>query len=50
MSLTHTVRLADGSVMRATRSLGDGLGEAEAAIGDDVTLSWQPDACILLPP
>jgi spermidine/putrescine ABC transporter ATP-binding subunit len=49
-ALTHTVRLADGSVMRATRSLGDGLGEAEAAIGDDVTLSWQPDACILLPP
>jgi putrescine transport system ATP-binding protein len=49
-SLTHTVRLADGSVMRATRSLRDGLGEAEAAIGDDVMLSWQPDACILLPP
>jgi putrescine transport system ATP-binding protein len=49
-SLTHTVRLADGSVMRATRSLRDGLGEAEAAIGDSVTLSWQPDACILLPP
>jgi spermidine/putrescine ABC transporter ATP-binding subunit len=49
-SLTHTVRLADGSVMRATRSLRDGLGEAEAAIGDDVMLSWQPDACIVLPP
>jgi putrescine transport system ATP-binding protein len=49
-SLTHAVRLADGSVMRATRSLRDGLGESEAAIGDRVTLSWQPDACILLPP
>jgi putrescine transport system ATP-binding protein len=49
-SLTHTVRLADGSLMRASRSLHDGLGAAEAAIGDSVTLSWQPDACILLPP
>jgi putrescine transport system ATP-binding protein len=49
-SLTHTVRLADGSLMRATRSLRDGLGEVEAAIGDTVTLSWQPAACILLPP
>ena len=49
-TLTHTVRLADGSVMRATRSLRDGTGAPEAAIGDTVTLSWQPDACILLPP
>jgi spermidine/putrescine ABC transporter ATP-binding subunit len=49
-SLTHAVRLADGSVMRATRSLRDGLGEPETSIGDRVTLSWQPDACILLPP
>jgi putrescine transport system ATP-binding protein len=49
-SLTHTVRLADGSLMRATRSLRDGLGESEAAIGDSVKLSWQPEACILLPP
>ncbi len=49
-SLTHTVRLADGSLMRATRSLRDGFGAAEANIGESVTLSWQPDACILLPP
>jgi spermidine/putrescine ABC transporter ATP-binding subunit len=49
-SLTHTVRLADGSLMRATRSLRDGFAAAEAAVGDRVTLSWQPDACILLPP
>jgi spermidine/putrescine ABC transporter ATP-binding subunit len=49
-SLTHTVRLADGSLMRATRSLRDGFAATEAAVGDRVTLSWQPDACILLPP
>ena len=48
-SLTHTVRLADGSLMRATRSLRDGLDEVETTIGDTVTLSWQPAACILLP-
>jgi putrescine transport system ATP-binding protein len=49
-SLTHTVRLADGSVMRATRSLRDGLGDGETGIGEGVMLSWQPDACIVLPP
>jgi spermidine/putrescine ABC transporter ATP-binding subunit len=48
-SLTHTVRLADGGLMRATRSLRDGLDEVETTIGDTVTLSWQPAACILLP-
>jgi putrescine transport system ATP-binding protein len=49
-SLTHTVCLADGSLMRATRSLRDGFGAAEAEVGDAATLSWQPDASILLPP
>jgi hypothetical protein len=49
-TLTHSVRLADGSLMRSTRSLHDGLGGGIAGIGDTVTLSWSPDACILLPP
>jgi spermidine/putrescine ABC transporter ATP-binding subunit len=49
-SLTHIVRLADGSRMRATQSLWGGFRATEVAIGDRVTLSWQPDACILLPP
>jgi spermidine/putrescine ABC transporter ATP-binding subunit len=48
-TLTHSVRLADGSLMRTTRSLRDGLVGAVAAVGDRVTLSWSPDACILLP-
>jgi putrescine transport system ATP-binding protein len=47
-SLTHTVRLADGSVMRATSSLRDGLGAQQLGIGERVTLSWRPDACIVL--
>jgi spermidine/putrescine ABC transporter ATP-binding subunit len=49
-TLTHSVRLADGSLMRTTRSLHDGLGGGIAAVGDTVTLSWSPDSCILLPP
>jgi spermidine/putrescine ABC transporter ATP-binding subunit len=48
-TLTHTVRLADGSVMRATQSLRDGLGTGQIDVGERVTLSWQPDACIVLP-
>jgi hypothetical protein len=44
------VRLADGSLVRAMESLRDGRREIRASVGDTVTLSWQPDACILLPP
>ncbi len=47
-TLTHTVRLADGSVLRATTILRQGLNDAQADIGDAVTLSWQPDACVVL--
>jgi spermidine/putrescine ABC transporter ATP-binding subunit len=48
-TLTHTVRLADDSLMRATQSLRDGLAAEQIEIGARVTLSWQPDACIVLP-
>ncbi len=47
-TLTHVVRLADGSLMRATAALREGLRAEQAAVGDVVTLSWQPDACIVL--
>ena len=47
-TLTHLVRLADGSTLRATVALGQGLSAAQARIGDTVTLSWEPDACIVL--
>jgi spermidine/putrescine ABC transporter ATP-binding subunit len=47
-TLTHSVRLADDTVVRATQALHDGLAGVQAAIGDTVTLSWQPDACIVL--
>ena len=48
-TLTHVVRLADDSVLRATTVLRHGLHAETADIGDAVTLSWQPDACIVLP-
>jgi len=47
-SLSHVVRLADGTELRATTALHRGLGAEVAAIGDTVTLSWQPDASIVL--
>ena len=47
-TLTHLVRLADGSTLRATVALGQGLNTAQAGVGDTVTLSWDADACILL--
>jgi len=47
-ALTHGVRLQDGTVLRVTQALHDGLGAVQPAIGEAVTLSWQPDACILL--
>jgi ABC-type Fe3+/spermidine/putrescine transport system ATPase subunit len=49
-TLTQTVRLDDGSLVRVTRSLRDGLGAARLAAGTKITLSWRPDACIVLPP
>jgi hypothetical protein len=47
-SLTHVVRLADGTTLRTTASLRHGLTASQAQVDDTVTLSWQPDACILL--
>ncbi len=47
-TLTHSVRLVDDTVVRVTQSLHDGLGAVQPVVGDTVTLSWQPDACIVL--
>ena len=47
-TLTHTLRLADGTMVRATQALREGLAAGVLGIGERVTLSWQPDACILL--
>jgi spermidine/putrescine ABC transporter ATP-binding subunit len=47
-TLTHSVRLPNEAVLRVTQALHDGLAAVQAAPGDTVTLSWQPDACIVL--
>ena len=48
-ALTHTVRLGDGTLLRVNEALRDGLAAAATPIGAAVCVSWQPDACILLP-
>jgi spermidine/putrescine ABC transporter ATP-binding subunit len=48
-TLLHTVRLADGSEVRVSAPLGDGLDAARVAPETAVTLAWPPEACILLP-
>jgi hypothetical protein len=49
-SLTYTVRLPDGSILRANHALRDGFAPARLTVGDSVTLGWQPEAGMLLPP
>jgi spermidine/putrescine ABC transporter ATP-binding subunit len=49
-ALTHTIRLPDGSELRVTQLLHDGLSDVRPAAGAAVTVSWSPDACIVLPP
>ena len=34
--------------MRATMALQQGLAAEPVTVGDAVTVSWQPNACILL--
>jgi spermidine/putrescine ABC transporter ATP-binding subunit len=47
-SMEWTVRLADGSIVRSVQSLASGLTAASIPPDARVTLSWQPDASILL--
>jgi spermidine/putrescine ABC transporter ATP-binding subunit len=47
-TLTHVVRLHDGTMVRATTALPQGLNAEQVKIGDPVTLSWEPGACIVL--
>jgi ABC-type Na+ transport system ATPase subunit NatA len=48
-TLIHVVRLDDGTLLRVSEALRDGLGAGEKPIGAAVTVGWRPDACILLP-
>ena len=46
-TLTHVVRLPMAACC-APAALRQGLNAVQVEIGDAVTLSWQPDACIVL--
>jgi spermidine/putrescine ABC transporter ATP-binding subunit len=48
-ALLLTVRLSDGTPMRVTAPLGEGLAAALLPRGTAVTLAWPSEACILLP-
>jgi spermidine/putrescine ABC transporter ATP-binding subunit len=48
-TLTHAVRLPDGTHLRVSQALSDGLRPGLPAIGDAVVLSWAPAAGVLLP-
>jgi spermidine/putrescine ABC transporter ATP-binding subunit len=47
-TLIHVVSLDDGAVLRHVTALRGGVAGETAKVGDVVTLSWQPDACIVL--
>jgi len=48
-TMTHTVRLSDGTDIRIAQSLHNGL-IASPMPGAAVVVSWSPEACIVLPP
>jgi ABC-type Fe3+/spermidine/putrescine transport system ATPase subunit len=48
-TLTWAVRLPDGTALRVTETLRDGLRPELPAAGDPVVVSWMPDAGIVLP-
>jgi ABC-type Fe3+/spermidine/putrescine transport system ATPase subunit len=49
-SLQYTVRLVDGSDIRVSTPLTDGIASAARRAGEAVTVSFGADACIILPP
>ena len=49
-ALAVSVRLADGTILRVKRALTDGLAAATILPNMTVRVSWQPEACMLLPP
>ena len=49
-TLTVSVRLPDKTILRVNRSLTDGLRQAAVEPGTAVSVDWQPEACMLLPP
>jgi hypothetical protein len=46
--VNHRVRLIDGVELLVTQALGEGAAAAFPP-GSAVSVSWSPDACIVLP-
>ncbi|MBV9655710.1 MAG: ABC transporter ATP-binding protein [Acetobacteraceae bacterium] len=49
-TLRHTVQLANGASLRVAEPLASGIRGHHLREGTAVTVSWERDACILLPP
>ena len=48
-SADYGVRLASGATLQITQPLGAGIGPGLLPPGSPVTISWPPEACVLLP-
>jgi putrescine transport system ATP-binding protein len=49
-TLSCSVRLESGIALRIEQPLINGLASCKVTPGENVTVSWEPDASILLPP
>ena len=47
-SADYVVRLPGGAALHVTEPLGSGFGRGLMPSGTAVTVSWAPDACVLL--
>ncbi len=47
-SADYAVRLASGAALQVTQPLAAGIGPGLLPPGTPVTVSWAPDACVLL--
>ncbi len=47
--LDQRVRLANGAALLVSQSLADGAAAAALPVGTAVTVSWRPEACIVMP-
>ena len=48
VAVDHVVRLASGATLLVSQPLGEGTGAGGVAPGSAVTVTWRPDACVLL--
>ena len=49
-TVTYLVRVGDGAMLRVMQPLSTGFDPARHPVGAGVTLGFEPEACIVLPP